>query len=227
MVQDANGEAETRQRGHRRTVNETLSTSEVAHLLGVATGSVANWIDQNQLRAGRTPGGHRRVTTQDLLAFLQERNLPVPEELLPSRRLILVVDDEAAVAHWLVLEIQAERPDCEVLEAHDGFAAGQVVGACRPHLVLLDLRMPGMDGFEVCRRIKADPQTRHAEVIAMTAYFSAQAEKMILESGARICLTKPLELNVLLQEIERALPPIRGVGLPVGTGKGKQARGQS
>lgn len=187
-------------------MNGTFSTSAVAELLGVAVGSVANWIDHNQLKAGRTPGGHRRVTKQDLLAFVQERGLPVPAGLDPQRPRILVVDDETSVAHWVALEVGAQRPDCEVLEAHDGFAAGQIVGSCRPDLVILDLRMPGMDGFEVCRRIKADPQTQHAVVIAMTAFSSAEAEQMILDCGAQACLTKPLELDVLLQEMERALP---------------------
>ncbi len=193
---------------HRRdyeTVNGTLSTSVVAKLLGVAVGSVVNWIDQKQIKAGRTPGGHRRVTVDDLLVFLQERNLPIPPELKSGRPKVLVVDDEPAVARWIVAEIRAERPDYDVLEAHDGFAAGQIVGSCKPDLVILDLRMPGMDGFEVCRRIKANPQTRHAAVIAMTAYSSAEAEQNILECGAQACLGKPLEIEALLQQMDQAL----------------------
>jgi CheY-like chemotaxis protein len=77
-------------------------------------------------------------------------------------------------------------------------------------VVILDLRMPGMDGFEVCRRIKGDPQTRHATVIAMTAFFSPGAEREILECGAAACLTEPLEIDVMLQQMERALARYAG-----------------
>lgn len=183
----------------------TLSTSDVAKILGVAVGSVANWIDHSQLKAGRTPGGHRRVVVSDLLAFLQERNLPIPEVLRPSQPRILVVDDEQSVAHWIVEELRGEHPEWDVLEAHDGFTAGQIVGSCKPDVVILDLRMPGMDGFEVCRRIKADPQTRHAAVIAVTAFASDQNEQDIHKCGAQACLGKPLEIDLLLKEMDRAL----------------------
>jgi CheY-like chemotaxis protein len=193
----------------------------------VAVGSVANWIDQDQLRAGKTPGGHRRIMVQDLVTFLRERNLPVPAELVPARPRILIVDDELSVVRWIATEVAAERPDCEVLEAHDGFAAGQFVGTHRPDVVILDLRMPGMDGFEVCRRIKGDPLTRHATVIAMTAFFSPEAEKEIQECGAAACLNKPLEIDVLLQQMERALARRTEPQVRPGPGKGKQARGQS
>lgn len=185
----------------------TLSTSDVARILGVAAGSVANWIDQGQLKAGRTPGGHRRVLRDDLRGFLRQQNLPIPEELAQSKPLplVLVVDDEVSVAKWLALEISSAEPTWQVQQAHDGFAAGQMVGTYRPHVVILDLRMPDLDGFEVCRRIKSDPVTRDTAVIAITAYPSAGAEQRILECGAQICLIKPLEIDTVLQEVRRAL----------------------
>ena len=186
-------------------MRRSFTTSAVARMLGVVVQSVSNWIDAGQLRAGRTPGGHRRIEAEDLLDFLRRQGLAIPAELLPSPPKVLVVDDEEAVASWVAAEIRAERPDIEVLVAHDGFSAGEIVGFERPDVVVLDLRMPGIDGFEVCRRIKAREDTRKTTVIAMTAYPSPKAEQRILECGAEVCLTKPLEIGVLLKHVTTAL----------------------
>lgn len=181
----------------------TLSTSQVARLLGVAAGSVAKWIDQGQLKAGRTPGGHRRVVAGDLIAFLRQQNLPIPAELERGTLKVLVVDEDLAVTRRLATEIVAAHPDYEVLEAHDGFSAGQLVGSAKPDVVVLDLRMAGMDGCEVCRRIKSKDDSKDTVVIAMTATPSPEVEKRILECGASVCLAKPLDFGVLMRELEQ------------------------
>lgn len=186
-------------------MKKSFTTSAVARMLGVAVQSVSNWVDADQLHAGRTPGGHRRVSLEDLLAFLQRQGLPIPDELQLSPPKVLVVDDETEVATMLATEIRAARPDIEVLTANDGFSAGEIVGAHKPDVVVLDLRMPGLDGFEVCRRIKASQQTRGATVIAMTAHPSPKVEQRILECGAVACLTKPLVDGELLKHVTAAL----------------------
>ncbi len=184
---------------------KALSTSTVAEMLGVAAGSVANWIDKGQLKAGRTPGGHRRVTALDLLRFLKQQKLPIPPELSDVESTILIVDDEPAVANWIADEVSMEFPSCKVLQANDGFAAGDIVASERPMVVILDLRMPGMDGFEVCRRIKARPETSDTIVIAITAYASPECERKIIDCGAEVCLPKPLEIKELLERIRPAV----------------------
>lgn len=174
-------------------------------MMGVAVSSVANWVDRGQLKAGRTPGGHRRVTEGDLLEFLQRQQLPIPSELRSHGVKVLVVDDEEAVARWIATEIRDEHPDYEVREAADGFAAGEVVGSWAPDVVVLDLRMPGLDGYEVCRRIKANPKTKDIAVIAITARFARKTEQEIIDCGALACLSKPLDLVVLMEHIDGAV----------------------
>jgi DNA-binding response OmpR family regulator len=88
-----------------------------------------------------------------------------------------------------------------VYEALDGFQAGTIISTVLPDVVILDLRMPGMDGFETCRMIKANALTKAAEVVVVTAYPSAENEKKILECGARMCLSKPLNLAQLVHQI--------------------------
>ena len=70
----------------------------------------------------------------------------------------------------------------------------EVVATYRPDVVLLDLKMPGLDGFQICRTIKADPDTSKTIVIAMTGYYSSETEARILECGAIRCFSKPVEL---------------------------------
>jgi len=173
-------------------------------MMGVAVGSVANWIDQHELRAGRTPGGHRRIQAKDLLEFLRARNLPVPPELNPPPPRALVVDDEKGVTTLLSAAIRQEFPEYEVIEAHDGFAAGEWVASTRPRVVILDLRMPGMDGFEVCRRIKSREDGEAIAVIAVTAHPSPEVEQKILQCGASALLTKPVDLEALMREFKAA-----------------------
>jgi excisionase family DNA binding protein len=187
-------------------MRRAFSTSAVARMLGVAVGSVANWIDQGQLKAGKTPGGHRRVVAENLVEFLRQQNLPVPPRL--THRLtvrVLVVDDDEAIATWVANEIRVAHPEYDVMTAPDGFSAGEIVGSMNPDAVILDLRMPGLDGYEVCRRIKSKKETKYIAVIAMTAETSAKAEKRILECGARALLAKPLHLESLLRELDAAL----------------------
>jgi len=185
-------------------MKNTLSTVAIAKLLGVAVASISKWIDAGQLKAGRTPGGHRRVAKEDLVAFLERQGLPIPSELQTTPR-ILVVDDEAAVAELVAMEIGAEHPDYEIFQANDGYSAGEIVTSQTPNVVVLDIRMPGVDGFEVCRRIKAKKETKGTAVIAVTAHHSEEAERRIIEAGARAYFQKPLDIPALISEIDAAL----------------------
>lgn len=184
---------------------KTLSTFAIAKMLYVDPGSVANWIDQGMLTAHRTPGGHRRVLSEDLLRFLREHKMPVPPELATTPTRVLVVDDEAPVAQMIARAIRSAHPEYEVIEANDGFRAGTIIASQQPDVVILDLRMPGMDGYEVCSLIKSTDATKHVEVLAMTAYPSPETEIRILECGARICLEKPLDIDEMLREVEASL----------------------
>ena len=189
----------------REAMKRVLSTIEAARLLRVAVKSVQKWVDQGRLQAGRTPGGHRRIDAQDLVVFLNKQKLPVPKELTLSSPRVLVVDDEPDVTDWIAGEIKAKHPDWEVVEAHDGFSAGELVEAVKPDVVILDLRMPGLDGYEVCRRIKSKDNLNGRAIIAITAYPSPKAERTVLECGARVCLSKPLDSDTLMGEVEEAL----------------------
>ena len=178
-----------------------LTTFQIANMLGVSDQSVSNWIDAGQLPAERTPGGHRRIEPADLIEFLKKQEMRIPDELGVAPTTILIVDDEADVAEWIANILRKNCPDFRILTAHDGFDAGKIVTAELPDLVILDLYMPGLDGFQVCSRIKTDPRSRSIKVVAATAHPSEQAEQAIRDAGADIYLTKPVEADSLVQII--------------------------
>ena len=178
-----------------------LTTFQIANMLGVSDQSVSNWIDAGQLSAERTPGGHRRILPDDLIAFLKKRGMRIPDELNVAPTTILIVDDEADVAEWIANILRENCPDFRILTANDGFDAGKIIPAELPDLVIIDLYMPGLDGFEVCRKIKSDPQTQSIKVIAATAHPSKQAEQAIVDAGAEVYLTKPIEVDQLVSAI--------------------------
>jgi excisionase family DNA binding protein len=182
-----------------------FTTFEAAKLCHVSPLSIINWVNAGRLPAFRTPGGHRRIRREDLIRFMRDNGMPLPEELREGsgRTRVLVVDDEASIREVLTEHLTTRENPYEVMAAADGFEAGRLVATFRPDVVLLDLRMPGMDGFQVCRTIKADPETSNTVVIAMTGYYTPETEARILECGAMRCIAKPIEPSALGTQIDQ------------------------
>jgi excisionase family DNA binding protein len=177
------------------------TTHEVSRLLHVNPRSVINWIEQSLLPSYRTPGGHRRIRREDLLAFLRKHQIPTPASLVEGKFTILIVDDEEEIID--VIKAYFERQgDYEVSSASDGITALIEVGRVKPDLMILDIMIPGVDGIEVCRRIKAD-STNKTTIIAVSGV--AESEKKILQAGADAFMPKPVDLERLHTEARRLL----------------------
>ncbi len=118
---------------------------------------------------------------------------------------ILVVDDEPDIVRVVVKIMEARGH--EVATAEDGASALAAVAGDPPDVVILDLNLPQMDGFEVCRRIKSSPQTKHIPVVMMTAaYVRVEDAERGTELGADEYVTKPFLREVLVHNVERLLP---------------------
>src|SRR5256885_857709 len=133
-----------------------LTPNEVAELLMANPVTVRQWAARGLLRSLSTPGGHRRFLMSDIEEFARSRGAAPGGT---SR--VLIVDDDPQVARFIVGIIQMRHPQVETDVAHDGFEAGSKVESFRPHALVLDLMMPGIDGFEVCRRLRAQIGRAH------------------------------------------------------------------
>ena len=177
------------------------TTHEVSRLLQVNPRSVINWIEQTLLPSYRTPGGHRRIRRDDLLAFLRKHQIPTPASLVDGTFSVLIVDDEQEVSGMLKTFFE-KQGEYEVSMASDGITALMEVGRLKPDLLILDIMLPGIDGVEVCRRIKANPANK-TSIIAISGVDSN--EKRILQSGADAFMMKPVDLDKLHIEARRLL----------------------
>jgi len=178
---------------------ELLSPAEVAKMLGVSPITVRSWVNRGWLQATTTPGGHRRFTRQDVLALASQ---PRGQQAAGQRPLrLLVVDDDPHFRGYL-LELLGEMvPDADLEEAVDGFEAGVKVMEFLPDIVLLDQRMPGLDGASVCRRIRSAPQLAAIRVIGITGHLDRRIEREMLAAGAECVLHKPLAVDLLRQAL--------------------------
>jgi excisionase family DNA binding protein len=181
-----------------------FTTFETAKLCHVSPLSIINWVNAGRLPAFRTPGGHRRIRRDDLIRFMKDNGIPLPDELQEGsgKHRVLVVDDDASIRELLGEHLKFRTPSYEVAAASDGFEAGRLVATFRPDVVLLDLRMPGLDGFQICRTIKAAPESSGTTVLAMTGFYSPEIEARILECGALRCFAKPVDPETLASCID-------------------------
>lgn len=174
-----------------------LSPSDVAEIMMVTPATIRLWASKGELNAVSTPGGHRRFQLQDIEEFAHARNLTLnlPED--PGTR-VLIVDDDAPVATYLTRVLRRAGPQVEYKVARNGFEAGKLVHSFSPHIVLLDLMMPELNGFDVCNQIKSDQQTSQIRVIAMTGFYNNENVRRAIEAGAECCIEKPFDHVQLL-----------------------------
>lgn len=117
--------------------------------------------------------------------------------------LILIIDDERAIAKLTAIWVTAAGH--KALVAHDGQAGLDAAAEHKPQLILLDVRMPNMDGFEVNRRLKLDPELAEIPVIFLSAHAQESARQLAMSVGASAFLSKPYEARDLNTAIKKAL----------------------
>lgn len=176
-------------------------------MCALSRGTLWKYVKSGELKASLTPGGHYRISREDLEAFMRQKGMYPLGRYKPSRRKVLIVDDDPQVQKVLSGLLAAHGYETET--ASQGFEAGVKIMSFRPEVVVLDLVMPGMDGFEVCRRIKENPETSHIKVLALTGYHTEENRKRILEAGADGYMVKPPHGGTLLRQVTELMEMAR------------------
>lgn len=168
-----------------------LSDQEVSALLMATPVDVCDWVQQGKLHARIDIGGHRHFGIDDVHRFAREKSLSLSRPGHEKQR-ILIIEEDRRVSRALVSLFDISSDTLEVQVVPNAFDAGQKMHTFRPDVVLLDFSMSSHDGFEICRRIKADPASQGVRVIAMTRFRDIELKQRILMAGAEACIPKPL-----------------------------------
>jgi excisionase family DNA binding protein len=179
------------------------TTHQVSRLLGVALNTVVNWADQGKLPSHRTPGGHRRISEPDLVAFARDWKMPLDDALLARHgrgRRVLVIEPDPDARETVALMLQQGR-GLDVVQAASAFEAGVLFARRKPDALVLDARLPGMPGEELAELLAAGRLT--VPVVALVSRAAAEAAR----SSGRYAgvVPRPLDLDELLGAVEAVL----------------------
>lgn len=182
----------------------SYSTIEIAKRLGISLQTVQRWVDSGRLKAWKTPGGHRRIDAHsaELLFKAYEQTVGTapaagpggPAGAAEARPLqVVIVDDDAMDRELMSTLVQAALPTAQLRVAGNGFQGLVMIAKQAPDIVVTDVHMPHMDGFEMIRNVLADAETRPRLMIAV----SAKSPKELADFGQLpsevLLLRKPLE----------------------------------
>jgi excisionase family DNA binding protein len=185
-------------------MKELFTTFEIAKMCSVDITTVINWVNSKKLKGYKTPGGHRRIQLADFLDFLKKYNLPIPKGI-ESRETVLIVDDDEQIRFFIRETLKRKWPQMQIWEAEDGFKAGKLLVEQQPALVILDIKLPGIDGIGVCQLIRNDEVLKKTKILAITGYFSPAAKQNIIKAGADNFIVKPFTGEKLVTAVGKLL----------------------
>ena len=187
-------------------MEDVLTVFKASQQCSVSPKTIINWIESGHIKAYKTVGGHRRINRADLEAFMRKQGIPIPEaDTAHDRKKILVVDDDPIIVETIVQALEEDEADYEVISASDGFEAGLQVNHFCPDLLILDIMMPDIKGYDVCQKIKENPDTRRTKIIVLSAYLDEEKFERMKKYGADACFSKPFPLPQLKEEVGRLL----------------------
>ena len=150
--------------------SEFLSTRQAAQRLGVSLGTVQNMVESGVLDAWKTAGGHRRIPAGSVDTLLAKRRKQIARSGDTSGQLdILIAEDDPILQKLYQMTFDSWKLPLSLRIVSDGFEGLLQVGQQMPDILIADLMMPGMDGFEMIRRLRAMPDLSSMDIIVVSA----------------------------------------------------------
>ena len=183
-----------------------LSTGDVARLSGFSPSAVLQWIHAGKLRSYSSPGGQHRIDPAEFLECLKAHGMRVPPELeADGVRRVLIVEDEEQVREALRVMLARSGLNLVVEAADSGVAGCMRIPVFRPHLVVLDLVIPLLDGVELCRWLKASPEFGDTKVLLTTGYPDDERFRAAQEAGVDDWMFKPVRVAPFVSKVAALL----------------------
>lgn len=187
------------------------TTREAADMLHVSLRTVQLWVEAGVLRAWKTDGGHRRLPLSSVKELIQERmgkgNIapaPVVESTRESFSVLVLEDDEDMLKLYR-LTMSAWQMPIQLTFVSSVFEALVVIGRCPPDLLITDLRISGVDGFEIIKLLRNDPVLRSLNIVAVTGMSAEEIEERGGLSSEITVFTKPVSFDQLQGYVKACL----------------------
>jgi len=193
-----------------------ITTGKAASICGVGLNTIKNWIRSGHIRGIQLPSGHWRIPVAELDRFLAAAELNVGAEedkklqLVESssgRPRVLVVDDDSQMHPFVEGACGVAGLDAEFVFSSDGYTGLIEIGRFKPHLLVLDIMMPGINGLELIQRIKKDVEL--AQSMAILVITGAQNRRLVMhrleQAGPDAILHKPVTVLRLVETMRRLL----------------------
>jgi CheY-like chemotaxis protein len=187
-----------------------LGTLRIARLCQVTPATVAHWIDQGYLKGHRTPTGHRRVETDDLVTFLREHGMPVPGDLEleidgDGPEPVVVVEDDPSYGKMLQRAVQSSELKVELTLALTGMDGLMEIGRVQPAVIVLDYSLPDLNAAQVVERLLAPGSKLDAEVLVVTAGVADEDVAWLHRLGVKEIVEKSKGIDAVIASLEHAL----------------------
>lgn len=182
---------------------DILTIPQAAKYCGVTRMSMWRWVKAGKINSFVTPGGHHRIIKSDLEKSLKAQGMKMMIRQIDAPARVLIVDDNELVVKGLEKLFLEES--FEVDTAKDGFEAGVKAKQFNPDLIILDLMMPQMDGFEACKFLKNNDSTSHIKILILTGNASKENMNEIMDAGADDYMEKPVDNAELVDKSEDLL----------------------
>lgn len=179
---------------------QLFTTGEAARILGVSIEAINRWIKDGKLRAYTTPGGHHRISREEVLEFSERMGMWMDKSaLIDALPRALVIDDEPAFLHFVADVLKRGFIVETATSPYEGLIK---LGLNRPDLILLDYRMPELNGYELIKVIKSQVSAWEPKIILMTAYPYEEEVGRIKELGIDGFLQKPFSPKELWEVLD-------------------------